>query len=93
MIGLLAGGATCAEKWADDAHAGSKDHVTQLDETTASTELFGECLSMRRLQKPNNGLPVLCDKNGFKQFWGSRIGELPCILKDRMCDGVRVAVR
>ena len=32
------------EKWADDAHAASADHVSRLDELTATTEMFGGVL-------------------------------------------------
>ena len=81
------------EKWADDAHAASADHVSRLDELTATTEMFGECLSFRRYRKPNVGLPTLCDKKSFTQFWGSRIQELPGVLINRLKNGTEIAVR
>jgi hypothetical protein len=79
-------------KWADDKHAQSKVHIDRLDETTAMSQMFGECCSMRRFE-PSNGLPILCDKKSFKEYWGSRIEELPRILQDRLRRGATVAVR
>jgi hypothetical protein len=82
----------CNNKYADDAHTHSKEHVSKLDEMACLDEMLGDSLSARRFS-PTPGLMVLADQKSFRQYWGSEVENLPRILLDRLAQGHTIAVR